>query len=53
MKEEISITYGCIDLEEHMVCFMPNRTDLGLHVFDLLEILRIDRLTQVMKKPKI
>ena len=29
----------------HMVCSMPNRTGSGLHVFDLLEILRIDRLT--------
>ena len=29
----------------HMVCSMANRTGSGLHVSDLLEILRIDKLT--------
>ena len=29
----------------YMVCSMPNRTGSGLHVSDLLENLRIDRLT--------
>ena len=29
----------------YMVCSMPNRTDSGLHVSDLLKILKIDRLT--------
>ena len=37
----------------YMACSMANRTGSGLHVSDLLEIFRIDRLTQVMKKPKI
>ena len=37
----------------YVACSMANRTGSGLHVSDLLEILRIDRLTQVMKKPKI
>ena len=32
---------------------MPNRTGSGLHFSDLLEILRIDRLTSIIKKPKI
>ena len=36
-----------------MACSMANRTGSGLHVSDLLEILRIDRLTQVVKKLKI
>ena len=30
---------------EYMVGSMANRTDSGLHVSDLLQILRIDRLT--------
>ena len=36
-----------------MACSMANRTGSGLHVSDLLEMFRIDRLRQVMKKPKI